>query len=443
MAASIFDAMGTMAEYGGRITAFNVLRKTLGDQEAATYVRNLQNFTQSGSEAANYASLVPFWRAAMTGADRLYMAVKRPEGGVDPRKVGILLGMGTTMGFLWMALLDGALGEDDDGEPVLSKVRAETALMNLILPIKAGEKEFYRMPLGYGMPQLLPSLGTLGYMVAKGYITKEEAVYSLIEHVQKNTTPIQPYTIPEQADINDFVKAQLLGVVGFNPIIDTVVSWQANRPRFGTKTIYDAYKEAGVPWYDSPKLGTPDLFVDMSRWMYKNLGIDIAPEILLHGIDSWLGGIGRSITMVMKEEARNEQLVGDIDNFAEPRVGGIGADLASLSKAITNAVTTRDLTFADSIEFSAIRRRLNEYSFAVKEAEREGTVNRLPERTRRLAELDDKIDKLVRKFNRDAKEIRENRLLGEEARRARMVTLTNRYLSERDRLVRRAKEFLE
>ena len=443
VAASVLDSMGTMAEYGARIATFNVLRNQLGDQEAATYARNLQNFTQSGSEAANYASLVPFWRAAMTGADRIYMAIRKPTGGIDKRKLGTMLGMGATMGFLWMALLDGALGEDDDGEPVLAKMRAETALMNLILPIEAGEGEFYRVPLGYGLPQLLPALGTLGYMVAQGYVTREEATYAIIDHVQKNTTPIQPYTIPEQADINDLLKGQILGIAGSNPVSDTVVALAANRPRFGIGSIYNEYKEQGVPWFDAPKLGTPSEFTSLSKWFYDTLGVDVPPEVFQYGIDSWLGGIGRSITMVMKEEARNEQLVGDVENFIEQRTGGVGADLASLGKAVTNAVTARDLTFADNMEFNALRRRLNTYSFEVKQAERDGVVNRLPERTRRLAEMDERIDKLNRDFNRKAKEIRDNRLMSDEAKRARMVALTNRYRADRDRLMRQASMLLE
>jgi hypothetical protein len=441
-AVKILDSMGTMAEYGGRIAAFNVLRKTMGDQDAATYVRNLQNFTQSGSEASNFASLIPFFRAAMTGADRLYMAIRKPEGGIDKAKAIALLGWGTAMGFLWMMMLDASLGDDEDDEPVLSKIRPETMLMNLVLPIEASDDSFYKIPLGYGMPQLLPSLGVLGYMVVNGYTTPSDAIYSFIDHVQKNTTPLQPYTIPEQADINDFLKAQLMGVVGFNPVGDTALSLAANRKRFGVGTIYNQYKEEGVPWYSSPKLGTPQMFTDMSKWLYDNLGIDVAPEVFMFGMDSWFGGVGRSITMVMKEEARNEQFIGDIENFVEPRVGGLTADFASLSKAVTNAVTARDLQFADNVEFNALRRQLNTFSFQAKQAELEGTLNRLPERTRRLAELDNKIDSLNRKFNADAKAIRENRLMSEEAKRARMVALTTRYRSERERLMRQAQTML-
>jgi hypothetical protein len=310
------------------------------------------------------------------------------------------------------------------------------------LPVKTGENEYVKLPLGYGMPQLLPSLGVLGYMVSNDYIRGEDAIYNFIDHVQKNTTPLQPYTIPEQASINDFLKAQLLGVIGFNPILDTAIALSANQPRFGIRSIYDEYKESGVPWYSSPKLGTPQLFTDMSKFMYDNFSLDLPPEVFMFAVDSWLGGVGRSITMVMKEEARNLQLVGDVENFAQPRVGGLDADFASLGKAFTNAITVRDLQFANNLEFNALRRELNKYSFQAKQAELEGTLNRLPERVRLLAKLDAEIDSLNRKFNSEAKKIRENQLMSEEAKRARMVALTNKYRQDRERLMRKAKQML-
>ncbi len=282
------DRINDYLELTTRVSAYQALIENGVDKrEAAHYVKDIMNFETKGEWAKKLGVLFPFVTTTTYDIKRMGNLVWKTKEGK------VLLALGTALHMTMLELIGQLTGEDDDGVAFIDKVDMGIASGYFVIPLN-DRGEGIRIPIGFGLPQIMATIANATRRFFKGYMGTGEYIGTLLVNAGiKNLTPIRP--ADWHNDPLDWAVQTFMPLV-FKPIIQHV----RNKNIFGNPIYKDdkwiskgeLKHSSGYPW-------TNQVYKSFAKGVYKVTGYDISPETVAHFVNSYTGGVGRLVVDVM------------------------------------------------------------------------------------------------------------------------------------------------
>lgn len=285
------DTLGTVAIMSARVSAYETyLAHAIKSgrentvqlkREAAMFSRRLLDYQQRGNGSAMLNNFMPFARVSLTQADRLMETFKKPDGAWDLKKLGTAMGVGMAMGVAYSQAQRAADPEN------WKKIQESTINNSYLLP--TGNGEYYKLPIGYGLPRLMLVPGVMLDRILNGETDVGEGLNTLRNTIAENLTP---FKLPE-ATPGGSISGQIGDILqGMSPPgIQQAVEIARNKGHFGEMITPPGTHE---PRSDNGFKNTPEFFKTLAHWMNVGSGgtIDVYPESIAHMLTAFSGGIG-------------------------------------------------------------------------------------------------------------------------------------------------------
>lgn len=396
----------SLLENIGRVAAFRTLKEAnpkMSDREAAAKVKDFLNYDQTGRASRVVNSYIPFFKVGMTGADAIRKSFRKPDGSYDMKKLAAWSAYFMVLGMSKYFLDDELLGEDDNGERKIKKIKLDTMTQKMLLP---GGDKVYGFNYGLGLPQILAAPGVIAGALMKGHVTEAEAGRAYYEMIARNA-PVRPAGLPEDWGLSNLVYAWTIG--GLIPgVVRPASDIRSNEDAFG-RPIHTQFPEKDKAKSDQAKPATPDVWTDIATTMREDMGIDVFPEDLRYLVRNY-GGQPASFLMRVTADSEAKLEEGSESMRSVGRV--TGAEITDEAFYLRNEVHATLDTLADA------QIRLNAFK---KKAAREGTSESLALRQAMAADPGmmpavnayKALDKAVRAHNKRLREIRADKLRGQ------------------------------
>lgn len=288
-------------------------------KEATNRTRDMFDPLRLNAPAINkLASFFPFVRSTLAGNYNTARTVDMITQ--DPKMAAIaVLGVMSSVALLALAL--SALGDDDEtGEPYAERLKFDD--LSRGLPIRVGKDVFF-IPVGFGAPNILWSMGTGIALGTMNEVEPTEIVSNTIVMALKNTVPFALASGDENRN--------LAGVLlSFAPaMVRPVAEIMFNQRAFGGSAIVTArnvpegYDKADVSEWD-----TPEAYKSMAKTL-AGVGLDMHPEQLRHLIQSYaLQGPLRAIDAALQDKGeKSGGVLMDKGETLGPLMTALGADI--------------------------------------------------------------------------------------------------------------------
>lgn len=288
-------------------------------KEATNRTRDMFDPLRLNAPAINkLASFFPFVRSTLAGNYNTARTVDMITQ--DPKMAAIaVLGVMSSVALLALAL--SALGEDDEtGEPYAERLKFDD--LSRGLPIRVGKDVFF-IPVGFGAPNILWSMGTGIALGTMNEVEPTEIVSNTIVMALKNTVPFALASGDENRN--------LAGVLlSFAPaMVRPVAEIMFNQRAFGGSAIVTARNvPEGYDKADVSAWGTPEAYKSMAKTL-AGVGLDMHPEQLRHLIQSYaLQGPLRAIDAALQDKGeKSGGVLMDKGETLGPLMTALGADI--------------------------------------------------------------------------------------------------------------------
>ena len=288
-------------------------------KEATNRTRDMFDPLRLNAPAINkLASFFPFVRSTLAGNYNTARTVDMITQ--DPKMVTIaVLGVMSSAALLALAL--SALGDDDEtGEPYAERLKFDDISRGL--PIRVGKDVFF-IPVGFGAPNILWSMGTGIALGTMNEVEPTEIVSNTVVMALKNTLPFSTASGDENRN--------LAGVLlSFAPaMVRPVAEIMLNQRAFGGSAIVTARNvPEGYDKADVSAWGTPEAYKSMAKTL-AGVGLDMHPEQLRHLIQSYaLQGPLRAIDAALQDKGeKSGGVLMDKGETLGPLMTALGADI--------------------------------------------------------------------------------------------------------------------
>ncbi len=253
-----FDLLSSLAVYRA------LLAEGVAKEEAAAQTLDLMDFRKTGKAMFPIKAMFVFAQPIVTGGANLI-------GQLNTR-VGRQRFLAYTMLSYGLYSLLKMLDEDndDEGGSRIDQLGAWTTERSIPIPIN--ESTIFKIPIGFGLPQL--AWGTAVHLtrLMSGESTPVEASAELLKTMGKTISPLQP------SEISVAEYPMVYAVQTFAPtILKPFAQLATDRNAFGNR-ITPTFPKQNTLKAEQPKLSTPDIYTDAAVWMQRNMGFDVYPE---------------------------------------------------------------------------------------------------------------------------------------------------------------------
>lgn len=420
------DALGDASNRIGRASALKTyksiaekaeakrLKRELTPQEkeqiakdGSYYSKKLLDFQQTSEGGQLLNTFLPFMKIGITQSDRILQTVRNPDGSTNYKKVAKLMAFGSASAILYYAF-----ARQDD--PKIKEQSNDTVANYLLIPNPGGDGPI-KIPMKYGISQLLFTPALMAARVAFGDTDKREAASVLRDSLTKTLSPFQ---LP-QASYHQGVPAHLGDVFqSLMPwFIDPGISLLRNKNNFGGP-ITPTFENKNKFKSDSGLASTPDQWKWLSNQLREWTGVDAYPESLRF-ISSEYGGspvneLLRWMTLADKANKGQDIQLKDVKSlpsiisrdseyYPTRRLGEVRSDLEDHRKQLEHdnkkSKNPVDISKLHTPKLDLLR-SINSMQKKNNDERKDVLSSKLPEKTKTS-----RLDALRAKYNKDANAI--------------------------------------
>lgn len=282
----MFDTVSALAAYKA------LVENGIDSKQAAATTLELTNFRKTGSKMRGIKALYMFSQPTVMGAANLIRYLSTRKGQV--RFVAYLAGMTA----LYTVLR--SMDDDDEGGNKMDQLGDITRY----IPIPIGGGHYFKIPVGFGMPQMAWNFSTNIVKGAVSDISLTEAGANMLAHSLKTFAPVSPSEISASKYPMEKITLTATPTI-LQPLMQNVL----NRSAFGSKITTNYVREDKLKAEQS-KATTAQFWKDTALFMNDNLGIDMYPEQiknLFDGYSSMFGSL-KELNTVLVENPNRETL---------------------------------------------------------------------------------------------------------------------------------------
>nr|DAV87268.1 MAG TPA: nuclease [Caudoviricetes sp.] len=282
----MFDTVSALAAYKA------LVENGIDSKQAAATTLELTNFRKTGSKMRGIKALYMFSQPTVMGAANLIRYLSTRKGQV--RFVAYLAGMTA----LYTVLR--SMDDDDEGGNKMDQLGDITRY----IPIPIGGGHYFKIPVGFGMPQMAWNFSTNIVKGAVSDISLTEAGANMLAHSLKTFAPVSPSEISAAK-----YPMEKLTLTATPTILQPLMQNVLNRSAFGSKITTNYVREDKLKAEQS-KATTAQFWKDTALFMNDNLGIDMHPEQiknLFDGYSSMFGSL-KELNTVLVENPNRETL---------------------------------------------------------------------------------------------------------------------------------------
>lgn len=254
------------------------------------------NFTKKGAWANAYNPLWAFSSATIQSFARIARNLWRPTSTPQQnfKRVSKFLAFGMGFPLMWGTIARSIMGDDDDGINKYDKIPNYVKLSNLIIPMPFGDGGYIKIPLPYGY-NVFTAVGTVMDNIIHGTQGIASGAKDILKTSLAGIMPVDPSS----------------GFIGFLPTLFKPLGELAANENFaGAPIVPEGRTVDGLPDYLKSWTKTPQVYKDVAALMNFLTGgfmnkegvglLDVSPETLEHLNNSYLGGIGRTVSQTIE-----------------------------------------------------------------------------------------------------------------------------------------------
>lgn len=282
----MFDTVSALAAYKA------LVENGIDSKQAAATTLELTNFRKTGSKMRGIKALYMFSQPTVMGAANLIRYLSTRKGQI--RFAAYLAGMTA----LYTVLR--SMDDDDEGGNKMDQLGDITRY----IPIPLGGGHYFKVPVGFGMPQMAWNFSTNIVKGAVSDISLTEAGANMLAHSLKTFAPVSPSEISAAK-----YPMEKLTLTATPTILQPLMQNVLNRSAFGSKITTNYVREDKLKAEQS-KATTAQFWKDTALFMNDNLGIDMHPEQiknLFDGYSSMFGSL-KELNTVLVENPNRETL---------------------------------------------------------------------------------------------------------------------------------------
>ena len=282
----MFDTVSALAAYKA------LVENGIDSKQAAATTLELTNFRKTGSKMRGIKALYMFSQPTVMGAANLIRYLSTRKGQI--RFAAYLAGMTA----LYTVLR--SMDDEDEGGNKMDQLGDITRY----IPIPLGGGHYFKIPVGFGMPQMAWNFSTNIVKGAVSDISLTEAGANMLAHSLKTFAPVSPSEISASKYPMEKITLTATPTI-LQPLMQNVL----NRSAFGSKITTNYVREDKLKAEQS-KATTAQFWKDTALFMNDNLGIDMHPEQiknLFDGYSSMFGSL-KELNTVLVENPNRETL---------------------------------------------------------------------------------------------------------------------------------------
>ena len=282
----VFDTVSALSAYKA------LIENGVDSKQAAAVTLELTNFRKTGAKMRGIKALYMFSQPTVMGAANLARYLSTRKGQLR------FAGYFAVMTALYTVLR--SMDDDDEGGNKMDQLGDITRY----IPIPMGGGDYLKIPVGFGMPQMVWNFAVNTVKGAVGDISYGEATVNMMTHSMKTFAPVSPSEI--SALKYPLEKAALTITPS---ILQPLMQNALNRTAFGSQ-ITPSFVRTDKLKAEQSKSTTAGFWKDTSLAINDTLGIDMHPEQVKNLIDGYSGMLGsmREISTILVENPNRELL---------------------------------------------------------------------------------------------------------------------------------------
>ena len=282
----MFDTVSALAAYKA------LVENGIDSKQAAATTLELTNFRKTGSKMRGIKALYMFSQPTVMGAANLIRYLSTRKGQI--RFAAYLAGMTA----LYTVLR--SMDDEDEGGNKMDQ-RGD---ITRYIPIPIGGGHYFKIPVGFGMPQMAWNFSTNIVKGAVSDISLTEAGANMLVHSLKTFSPVSPSEISAAK-----YPMEKLTLTATPTILQPLMQNVLNRSAFGNKITTNFVRDDKLKAEQS-KATTAQFWKDVALSLNDNLGIDMHPEQIKNLFDGYSSVFGslKELNTVFIENPNREQL---------------------------------------------------------------------------------------------------------------------------------------
>lgn len=292
-AGKILEGYNKMFDTVSALSAYKALVENgIDSKQAAATTLELTNFRKTGSKMRGIKALYMFSQPTVMGAANLIRYLSTRKGQI--RFAAYLAGMTA----LYTVLR--SMDDEDEGGNKMDQLGDITRY----IPIPLGGGHYFKIPVGFGMPQMAWNFSTNIVKGAVSDISLTEAGVNMLAHSLKTFAPVSPSEISASKYPMEKITLTATPTI-LQPLMQNVL----NRSAFGNKITTNFVRDDKLKAEQS-KATTAQFWKDVALSLNDNLGIDMHPEQiknLFDGYSSMFGSL-KELNTVLVENPNRETL---------------------------------------------------------------------------------------------------------------------------------------
>ena len=282
----VFDTVSALSAYKA------LIENGVDSKQAAAVTLELTNFRKTGAKMRGIKALYMFSQPTVMGAANLARYLSTRKGQLR------FAGYFAVMTALYTVLR--SMDDDDEGGNKMDQLGDITRY----IPIPTGGGDYLKIPVGFGMPQMVWNFAVNTVKGAVGDISYGEATVNMMTHSMKTFAPVSPSEI--SALKYPLEKAALTITPS---ILQPLMQNALNRTAFGSQ-ITPSFVRTDKLKAEQSKSTTAGFWKDTALAINDTLGIDMHPEQVKNLIDGYSGMLGsmREIGTILVENPNRELL---------------------------------------------------------------------------------------------------------------------------------------
>ncbi|WP_101774971.1 LPD23 domain-containing protein [Pasteurella oralis] len=282
----MFDTVSALAAYK------SLIDNGVDSKQAAAITLELTNFRKTGSKMKGIKALYLFSQPTVMGAANLIRYLSTRKG--QMRFLTYIAGMTA----LYTVLR--SMDDEDEGGNKMDQLGDITRF----IPIPIGNGDYFKMPVGFGMPQMAWNFATNLVKGTVSDISFVEAGVNMLSHSMKTFAPVSPSEISAAK-----YPLEKLALTATPSILQPLMQNVINRSAFGNKITTNFVREDKLKAEQS-KSTTAQFWKDLAIDMQQATGIDMHPEQIKNLFDGYSAMLGslRELNTIFIDNPNREQL---------------------------------------------------------------------------------------------------------------------------------------
>ncbi|AWB55739.1 hypothetical protein pm9n_09155 [Pasteurella multocida] len=282
----MFDTVSALAAYK------SLIDNGVDSKQAAAITLNLTNFRKTGSKMKGIKALYLFSQPTVMGAANLIRYLSTRKG--QMRFLTYIAGM--TALYIVLRSMD----DEDEGGNKMDQLGDITRF----IPIPIGNGDYFKMPVGFGMPQMAWNFATNIVKGTVSDISYIEAGVNMLSHSMKTFAPVSPSEISAAK-----YPLEKLTLTATPSILQPLMQNVLNRSAFGNKITTNFVRDDKLKAEQS-KSTTAQFWKDLAIDIQQATGIDMHPEQIKNLFDGYSAMLGslRELNTIFIDNPNREQL---------------------------------------------------------------------------------------------------------------------------------------